>query len=288
MAWPGWVPLLALPAASMMARARLQPWAFMWLLAVSIFLGCKWQTWWSALGRSTHVGIGLSLGYLFCWPGMDAEPFLGSKGSPQHPGFGEWIWASAKTATGAVLLWCIDRRVPEGNYLLAGWVGMLGMIMILHFGIFHLLSLALRFVGVNTPPVMQAPLAANSLSDFWGRRWNLGFRQLTHQLVFQPVRRKKGWIVAILLSFFFSGIIHDLVISLPAGGDYGLPTGYFVLQGLGVLLERSALGKTLGLGSGVSGWLFAAICAGVPAFLLFHPLFVERVILPFLHAIKAR
>jgi hypothetical protein len=122
MAWPGWVPLLALPAASMMARARLQPWAFMWLLAVSIFLGCNWQTSWSALGRSTHVGIGLSLGYLFCWPGMDAEPFLGSKGSPQHPGFGEWIWASAKTATGAVLLWCIDRRVPEGTYLWPdGW-----------------------------------------------------------------------------------------------------------------------------------------------------------------------
>jgi hypothetical protein len=135
---------------------------------------------------------------------------------------------------------------------------------------------------------MQAPLAADSLSDFWGRRWNLGFRQLTHQLVFQPVRRKKGWIAAILLSFFFSGIIHDLVISLPAGGDYGLPTGYFVLQGLGVVFERSPLGKALGLGSGVSGWLFVAICAGFPAFLLFHPLFVERVILPFLHAIRAR
>jgi Membrane bound O-acyl transferase family len=287
-AWPGWVLLLALPAASMVVRAMLQPWVFMWLLAASIFLGCKWQTWWSAPGRTTHVGIGLSVGYLLCWPGMDPEPFLRRRESPRRPALSEWIWAGVKTAIGAVLLWGVDRRVPRGHYLLAGWIGMLGIILILHFGIFHLLALAWQLAGVNAQPVMQAPLSAHSLSDFWGRRWNLGFRQLTHQLIFQPARKRSGAIVAILLSFLSSGIIHDLVISLPARGGYGLPTGYFVLQGLGVLFERSPLRKTLGLGSGMSGWLFAALCAGLPAFFLFHPLFVGRVILPFLHAIQAR
>jgi len=102
------------------------------------------------------------------------------------------------------------------------------------------------------------------------------------------VRNRSGVVTAMLLSFLASGVIHDLVISVPARGGYGLPTCYFVLQGLGVLFERFLPGKRLGLSSGTRGWLFAVICAGAPAYLLFHPWFVRSVILPFLTAIGAR
>lgn len=287
LAWPGWVPLLVLPVATMALRSRLAPWCFMWMLAGGIFFGCKWQTWWERRSIA-DIGIGRTLGYLFLWPGMDAETFLDSERRAQRPKMKEWIWASVKTASGAALLWGVVRRVSEGSSLPAGWVGMLGIIMILHFGAFHILSLAWRWAGVDAPPIMQAPLSSASLSDFWGSRWNLGFRHLTHRLIFTPVRIRAGVVPAILLSFLASGVIHDLVISLPARGGYGLPTGYFVLQGLGVLIERSPLGKRLVLGSGIRGWLLAVIFAGAPAFILFHPPFVRGVILPFLNAIGAR
>jgi alginate O-acetyltransferase complex protein AlgI len=94
-------------------------------------------------------------------------------------------------------------------------------------------------------------------------------------------------VTASLLVFLASGLIHDLVISLPANGGYGLPTGYFVLQGLGVTLERSNLGRYLGMQRGISGWLFMFIVTAGPAFWLFHPPFVLRVILPFMHAVHA-
>ena len=54
-----------------------------------------------------------------------------------------------------------------------------------------------------------------------------------------------------------------------------------------VLIERSEFGKTVGLRGGWRGWLFAVIVAAGSAYLLFHPWFVARVIVPFLRAIGA-
>jgi hypothetical protein len=285
--WPGWTPLVIFPAAAIAFRSYLAPWCFMWTLAAAIFFGCKWQSWWQ--GRNTQgATIGRSLGFLFAWPGMDATAFLDPAKRAPRPEAKEWGWVVSKIAFGAMLLWGVAPRIPAAQPLLAGWVGMIGIILILHFGTFHIASLLWRSAGVDAPPIMQAPLSASSLSDFWGRRWNLGFRQLTYRMVFQPAKVRFGTTPALLLSFLASGLIHELVISLPAREGYGLPTLYFGLQGLGVLFERSPLGKRLGLVSGIRGWFFALVCAGPPACLLFHPWFVRSVILPFLAAIGAR
>jgi hypothetical protein len=88
-----------------------------------------------------------------------------------------------------------------------------------------------------------------------------------------------------MITFLVSGLIHDLVISLPAHEGYGLPTAYFTLQGLAMLFERSSMGQRLGLGRGFSGWLFTLTIALGPAVTLFHPPFVQHVILPMLDAI---
>jgi alginate O-acetyltransferase complex protein AlgI len=217
---------------------------------------------------------------------MDAEVFLDLKRHIPRPRGSEWLWASAKTGFGAVLLWIVVRHMPAE--LLAGWAGMIGLVVILHFGIFELLSLFWRSAGIDAQPIMHSPLLASSLSDFWGRRWNQGFRQLTYDLIFRPLRVRTDSAFAMLMAFFASGLIHDLVISFPAHGGFGLPTAYFLLQGYGILLERSTVGKRWGLGSGARGWLFMAVWAGGPAGILFHPWFVERVMLPFLGAIGAR
>jgi alginate O-acetyltransferase complex protein AlgI len=82
-------------------------------------------------------------------------------------------------------------------------------------------------------------------------------------------------------------LIHELVISLPAGAGYGLPTGYFLLQGWGIVTQRSPLGKRCGLRRGVRGWVFTMALTAGPAVFLFHPPFVRRVVLPFMQAIGA-
>jgi hypothetical protein len=261
-------------------------WAFMWALSFAIFLGLKWITWWEARDHVPH-GAGRSLAYLLAWPGMDAETFLDSQQRPPSPKLQEYLWALSKTGFGVVLLWAVARRVPVQLALIQGWIGLFGLIFLLHFGSFHLIALFWQAMGIAAPPIMSKPILSRTLSEFWGKRWNLGFRQLAHELIFRPLHRKTGVAAASFAVFLASGLIHDLVISLPARGGYGLPTAYFILQGLGVTAERSSLGQRLGLQDGVPARLFVFFVTATPAFWLFHPPFVLRVILPFMHAIHA-
>jgi Membrane bound O-acyl transferase family len=284
--WPGWLPLFVFPALAILAGKHMPAWAFMWTLSFAIFASLKWITWWRARDR-TAAGTGRSVAYLLAWPGMDAEAFLDSHVHVERPSFQNWLWAAAKTTLGAFLLWGVAREIPAHLPLLRGWIGLFGLIFLLHFGSFHLIALFWQAMGINAEPIMSNPIVSKSLSEFWGRRWNLGFRQLAYDFIFLPLRRPIGAKAAGLLVFVVSGVIHDLVISLPAHAGYGLPTAYFVLQGLAVMTERSALGNYLGLQGGITGRIFAIFVTAAPAFWLFHPPFVTRVILPFMHAIHA-
>jgi len=282
-----WIPLLVLPALALTLKLSLPPWAFMWLLAGAIFLGCKWQTLWDALLEGQRTRPAISAAYLFAWPGMDADAFLDSRREVTAPGVQDWLWAIGKTLLGAALFWGAARIAVQASPLVAGWLGMIGLIFLLHFGSFHLLALLWQSAGVDAQPIMQSPHRAESLSEFWGARWNLGFRRLTHDLVFAPLRKHVGMTGGMLGAFLVSGLIHDLVISLPAGAGYGLPTSYFLVQGLAVMTERSRIGKRLGLGRGLSGRLFLVAISTFPVPMLFHRPFVENVILPFMRAAGA-
>jgi membrane bound O-acyltransferase family protein len=281
-----WCPLPVLLLTAFTIREHLHPWEFMWGLAFALFAGLKWQTWWKARARFTYLGW-RSAAYLLAWPGMDADSFLDENQRPGAPTPRAWAWAVTKIGLWAILLWVIARTLPPDELLLRGWVGMIGLILSLHFGSFEFLSLFWRTLGVNAKPIMNEPLRADSLAEFWGQRWNLGFRQLSHDLIFRPAARSWGAETAGVLSFIISGLIHDLVISVPAHGGYGLPTTYFLVQGLGVALERSRIGKRAGIQRGLRGRLFMAAVAAGPVYWLFHPPFVTRVIIPFMQAVHA-
>jgi membrane bound O-acyltransferase family protein len=284
--WIGWVPLILLPASAFGLRDIVPAWGFMWILAFSVFAALKWLTWWK-VRRTVRHPAWRSGAYLLVWPGMDAESFL-DPALPAHPNSSRaWLWAALNTVFGGSCIWLVARAVPASLPLLRGWVGMLGLILLLHFGSFRILALTWQSFGVAAAPIMNAPLRSTSLSEFWGQRWNLGFRQLAHGLIFRPLYKRLRTQVAGFLVFVASGLLHDLVISVPARGGYGLPTLYFALQGIGVAVERSGIGKRFGLGHAARGWFFMAVITAAPAFWLFHPIFVRNVILPFMQAIGA-
>ncbi|MEY2560648.1 MAG: hypothetical protein QOG51_1063 [Verrucomicrobiota bacterium] len=283
-----WVLLAILPLVTLATKPFLSAWVFMWLMAFAIFFGCKWLTFGNAICRSGRVCPFRAVAYLFAWPGMDAARFLSPDLAPcpSRPGMMKSAaFAAVRILLGALLLFVVARHAAGA--ILMGWIGMVGMILILHFGLFDLASIGWRALRVDAPPIMNRPLGSTSVSEFWGRRWNAAFNDLALRLVFRPVARHTGSVAATLIAFAVSGLIHELVISLPARAGFGLPTGYFLVQGLGVSVEHSSAGKALRLGGGISGWVFTMIVVAGPAYWLFHPAFVRQVVVPFMQTIGA-
>jgi len=272
--WRGWGPLLFLPGMVLLAAPRSWPrWAVMWALAFALYVGCKWLTW-----RRTpvqDVPAWRHLAYLLAWPGMDAAAFLNLRAGSPKPAAREWLFATVRLCLGFGTLFGAARLVSPRFPYLAGWVGMVGVILVLHFGTFHLLSCVWR----------DRPLASASLAEFWDRRWNTAFRDLTRRFLFRPFTAWIGPRPAVLAAFLCSGLVHELVISVPAGGGYGGPTLFFAVQGVAVLMERAHRARRTRLRRGWAGRLFAVLVLVVPAYALFHPPFVLGVVLPFIRAL---
>lgn len=278
-----WLPLVVFPLATAWFAAEWPPWVFMWSLSVSIYVGLKWLSFADAFDAAA-TSTGRSICYLLLWSGMDARSFLADSQLVELPRWSEGLPAVAKVIFGTLLVALAVRTVDQLG-MIAGWIGMVGIVFTLHFGLFHLLSVAWRRVGVDAVPIMDAPIRSSSLSEFWGKRWNLAFRDLAHTYVFRPFAGRLGIAGATMAVFVVSGLVHDAVISISAGGGYGLPTLYFVIQGLGVLFERSRLGMRFGTRKGMTGRLFCAAVTLGPVVLLFHRPFVEEIVIPMLAAI---
>jgi alginate O-acetyltransferase complex protein AlgI len=151
-------------------------------------------------------------------------------------------------------------------------IAMTGLSLMLHFGLFDLAAGFYRLRGIPVDKLFRNPFAAQSLSEFWSRRWNVGYSEMIALVVHRPLRRRIGENGALALSFLASGLLHELVISAPVGAGYGLPTAYFLLHGALVAVERRMRA------SPGQVWTIFWLLAPLP--LLFHPPFLRGIIWP--------
>jgi hypothetical protein len=286
-----YLPLVALPGGVWLGwiswGLAWPRWVVMWLMAMAFFAGCKWLTWRAA--RPDGTPWWRQAAYLFLWPGLDAEAFLFHRSTPrrQLPTRTAWWMAAFNLILGAVFFWVGARQWPEAWWWARGWTGMTGFILAAHCGLFQILSYTWQNLGLDARPLMNWPVCSRNVSEFWGRRWNTAFRDLAHRFLFQPLAQRWGPRRALLAGFFFSGVVHELVVTVPAGGGYGGPTLFFSCQGAAILWERSRVGRSLGLGRGFRGWAFTLLELTAIASLAFPATFVQNVVLPFMRAAGA-
>jgi hypothetical protein len=279
----GWLPLLTFVTLTLLIHQLLEPWQLMWLLAFSMYAGFKW---WTLFRTARRARWQRRAGYLLLWPGMNAAEFLHGRveDRPKRP---EWMTALFKTMLGAGLVFGVARMFAQASDLGAAWIAGAGYVLFLHCGVFHLLALIWRNAGVDARRVMNSPLRATSLAELWGVRWNTAFSDLGKEFVIRPLSARLGAGGAMLLTFFISGLMHELLISVPVNAGYGLPTAYFTLQGVVMALQRTQYGRVLRFNHQLANWAFVFVIAAGPAYWLFHPAFMRGVFLPFLKMIGA-
>ena len=253
--------------------------AKMCLVAGSVFVVLKAETLRAFLASGNTVSVRDKSLWFAAWPGFDAAGFF-TRDAASRPARADWTGGAAKLLCGLALWLIVAPAVLPYSPMLAGWLAMIGIVLAMHFGGLHLLALFWRARGRDVRPIMNSPVLTESLSEFWGRRWNVAFRDFAHHAVFKPAARRWSAATGTWISFVFSGLVHELAISVPAGGGYGLPLAYFVLQGFGVFLERTLSRRGFNVRGGLRGWSFSALFLISAAVFLFHPPFVRNVIVP--------
>lgn len=277
-----WLPVLAGGAT----LPLVEPWVAMWSLSFGLFVTAKLLTLLREPRAFRHGFRWRTLAYCGLTTTMTpAEVFdraaVPMSASPPR----EMVKAALNMLAGAALVWGVVPHVDDP--MARGWTGMIGLILCLHFGALAIVTSAWNRFGFAVTPLMRRPLGAVSLAELWDRRWNTAFGTLARNLVFRPLQRRFGLRSAYVGVFLVSGLVHDLVISVPTRGGYGLPTLYFALQAAGIFFCRTRFARGLGLHRGAGGRVFAWLIALPAVFILFHPPFIRTVILPFLQSIQA-
>jgi hypothetical protein len=226
------------------------------------------------------------LAFAIGWAGMRSQPFetLGQKPLPNA-----WPmikFGISRIIAGLVLIGLAHILVllPLNTnliYILVSALLLVGLSLILHFGFLSISAGMWRLSGVNTYLLFRQPAKATSLTELWSKRWNIAFSEMTAIAVFRPIKNKFGSAAALMAAFIFSGLLHELALSVPVNSGYGLPILYFIIQGVLVLTEKAlANNKVMFLQNKIIARIWVFFWLVVPMPLLFHTQFIKQIVWP--------
>ncbi|MFO0958724.1 MAG: membrane bound O-acyl transferase family-domain-containing protein [Isosphaeraceae bacterium] len=275
-----WALMIAGPVASWCAWPWLGSQAFTIVILVALL--ASWKA--AALICLPRESWGdfppLHLLAFLVWPGMQPRQFLRGAVTAEGTPVPTWAGFARNLIAALALLLLVPRLLPaETPRPVRVAIAVVGLGMLTLFARFDLATLIFRAMGFAVEKVFACPLAATSLGDFWGHRWNRIVSGMLREVVYLPLARRLGARAALFAVFLYSGLYHE-VVSVLAGSGYGGPALYFLLQGLGVAIEntrpiRHLIRRRI--------WLSRAWTLGVvvgPIGLILHPGFVEGFLVP--------
>jgi Membrane bound O-acyl transferase family len=288
----GWLLGIAAVTGCLVVCDGEPPGVRMLAICVSLLLAMKAVVTVEAQGAGApRLSAGRWFAFALLWLGMRPGLFADAGRRSLTGGLRLTILGAKRFALGGAclsLIAAVDKVDPAlsaqvGLLVAITIVGCIGLSLILHFGLINIAAGLWRFAGVDCRALFRAPLLAKSLADFWGRRWNLAFSEMAAVTVARPLTPLLGARGAVAAAFLFSGILHELAISVPVRAGYGGPFLYFALQALLVSIEKrlerdeNPINRRPWLGR---LWTFAWLTLPLP--LLFHAPFITQVIWPLL------
>jgi hypothetical protein len=173
--------------------------------------------------------------------------------------------ASLPAAAGvAVAALVLSRPLVFGHTLRALSGGAYCMLSLELFG--RAVQAYMAPLGLRTPVLMDSPLRAASLREFWGRRWNFVIQELLARYVFRPAL-SAGWPswLAVWATFFASGLLHTWPLIMAGLGvaDAASVMAYFLSQALAIAVERAAMPSAAPHWARTA-FVLAATCAPLP------------------------
>ena len=220
------------------------------------------------------------------WAGMRAQTFetIGSK--PLPDAWPKIKFGISRILAGFLLIFLAHQLVTlpidsDVLYFIITGVLLVAFSLILHFGLLSISAGMWRLSGVGTYYLFRAPAKAKNLNEFWSKRWNLAFSEMTSVAIFRPLKDKTGGAVALMIAFAFSGLLHELALSVPVNSGYGLPLLYFIIQGIIVVVEKMLLSRKVRfLQNSILARVWVFFWLVVPMPLLFHNEFITQIVWP--------
>lgn len=227
-----------------------------WIIKIAALM---WQASDSTKPRST---LGL-LAFLFAWPGVSFSGFNERKDIAPTTGsrFLE-AWITLLTGIGVLIG---ASLIGRGESTAFNYLALFSILLIIHLGLVEVITDGIRLLGFSPQSLFDRPYLASSLRDFWSIRWNRAFVDMNKIFIMGPLRDKAPLAVLTFSIFAVSGILHEMGISYADGISWGHPLLYFVIQGVGMEIEKHRkLPRIL-----VWAWIIA------PVSLLFTPAFTN-------------
>jgi len=237
-------------------------------------------------GKELTLKLNQWLVFAVGWAGMRAQPFETLGANPLPNAWPMIRFGISRIIAGLLLILLAHQVVllPWDHnliHILVSAVLLVALSLILHFGILSISAGMWRLQGVNAYLLFNAPLKSSSLTEFWGRRWNIAFSEMTAITIFRPLKSKVGDGAALMLAFIFSGLLHELALSVPVNNGYGLPLLYFIIQGILVLIEKVLSSKKIMfLQNKIIGKIWTLFWVIAPMPLLFHTQFITEIVWP--------
>lgn len=213
-------PLVRLLAASLGMIGVIKLAALIWQMAD----GVRFQS---------RLGI---LVYLLAWPGISVAGFTERR--DVDPKTGSRFLESWLSFIGGLAILVSVSLIGRGESTPLNYVALFSILLIIHLGLVEVMADGLRLLGYSPRSLFDRPFLADSLRDFWSLRWNRAFVDMNKIFIMTPLRGQLPVGLLTFSIFAVSGVLHELGISYADGVSWGFPLIYFVVQGIGMELEK--------------------------------------------------